>query len=153
MPGVTKLRQMKRLLVLGFAGMAAQPAYAADRQWLYAGDRFGPRAYLTAIAGAGTEAAIAEARVDRASAEEACRDSGSTEPDCAERILRNEVGRTYRASADCRGGILEPTTGGVFRHAGLWTSGVGNGRSRWRDETGRLVEQANASGGLGLAQQ
>ena len=77
MPGVTKLRQMKRLLVLGFAGMAAQPAYAADRQWLYGGDRFGPRAYLTAIAGAGTEAAIAEAHVDRASAEEASRQGSS----------------------------------------------------------------------------
>ncbi|MGX5733044.1 hypothetical protein [Bosea thiooxidans] len=144
---------MRRLLVLSFAGMAAQAAYAADRQWLYAGDRFGPRAYLTAISGAGTEAAMAEGRVDRASAEEACRDSSSMEPDCVEQILRNEAGRTYRASADCRSGILKPTTGGVFRHAGLWTSGVGNGRSRWRDETGQLVEQASAGGGLGLAQQ
>lgn len=144
---------MIRLLVLGFAGMAAQAAHAADRQWLYAGDRFGPRAYLTALSGAGTEAAFAEGRVDHASAQEACRDSGATEPDCAERILRNEAGKTYRASADCRSGILKPTTGGIFRHAGFWTSGVGNGRSRWRDEAGQLVGQANASGGLGLAQQ
>lgn len=151
--GSGRLRQMRRLLVLGFAGMAAQAAYAADRQWLFAGDRFGPRAYLTAISRAGTEAAMAEGRVDRASAEEACRDSGSTEPDCVDQILRNEAGKTYRASADCRNGILKPTTGGVFRHAGFWTSGVGNGRSRWRDEAGQLVGQANASGGLGLAQQ
>lgn len=153
MPRLAKLRQMRWLLVLGFAGMAALPTYSADRQWLYAGDRFGPRAYLTAISGAGTKSAMAEAHVDRASAEEACRDNGSTEPDCAERILRNEADKTYRASADCREGILKPTTGGVFRHAGLWTAGVGNGRSRWRDEAGQLVGQASASGGLGLAQQ
>lgn len=96
---------------------------------------------------------MAEGRVDRASAEEACRDSGSTEPDCVDQILRHEAGRTYRAYADCRSGILKPTTGGVFRHAGLWTSGVGNGRSRWRDEAGQLIGQASARGGLGLAQQ
>ncbi len=153
MSGMAKLRKLRWLLAVGLAGFAVRTAQATDRQWLSTGDRFGPRAYLTALSGAGTEAATAEGRVDRASAEEACRDNGSTESDCVEQILRNEAGRTHRASADCRGGILKPTTGGVFRYAGLWTSGVGNGRSRWRDEAGQFVGQASAGGGLGLAQQ
>jgi hypothetical protein len=35
----------------------------------------------------------------------------------------------------------------------MWTTDIGRGRSRWRDPTGKVVGQDNASGGLGIAQQ
>jgi hypothetical protein len=58
------------------------------------------------------------------------------------------------------GGLLLPkmrkrrTDGKTYTLAGTWdNSGIGAGRTRWRDSSGKIVGRDNASGGLGISQQ
>ena len=71
---------------------------------------------------------------------------------CIERE-KAEIGKKYRATADCTKGRITTIDGESFTLAGVWADDVGRGRTKWRDKTGQIVGQDNASNGLAISQQ
>lgn len=141
------------IAVLGLAAVAG--AQAQDVNWLsLCSQCLSPT--IISKSGIGTAQAVAIARMTREGAAEWC---GSWRPDvsqaaCVKQALAEEPpGKTYRASADCTQGRITAVDGATYRLAGVWTSDVGRGRTKWRDSSGHIVGQDNASNGLGISQQ
>ncbi len=134
--------------------MNVSPA-AAQSEWLsLCGKCLSPS--VTAKSGIGTAQARAEGRISRRDAEGWCQNWEPQTPlqQCVRLQLSSEdAKRVYRASADCTAGKITPIDGQSYTLAGKWTSDVGRGRSRWRDASGRVVGQDNASNGLAISQQ
>lgn len=144
------LRGVSVLSALAFAG----PALAA-MDWLAVCSKcLSPKIFSRS--GIGTAQAMAEARMTQRDAEAWCENwsPGENVRACAKRELSSAEGhKIYRASADCTAGRITPIDGNTYTYAGVWTNDVGRGRSRWRDATGRIVGQDNASNGLAISQQ
>lgn len=139
--------------VLGLAAFGVARAQQAD--WLsLCSQCLSPT--IISKSGIGTAHAIAVARMTKEGAAEWC---GSWRPGdnpaaCVkEQLAQEPSGKTYRASADCTQGRITAVDGVTYRLAGVWTGDVGKGRTKWRDPSGRVVGQDNASGGLGISQQ
>jgi len=128
---------------------------AAESEWLsLCGKCLSPS--VTSKSGIGTAQARAEGRISRGDAEGWCQNWEPQTP--LQQCVRLQLGsedakRVYRASADCTAGKITPIDGGSYTLAGKWTNDVGRGRSRWRDASGRIVGQDNASNGLAISQQ
>ena len=141
------------LILLGFA--VREQAAAQQGEWIsLCGQCLSPS--VTSKSGIGTANARVEAKVSRKDAEMWC---GSWQPDvktdtCVrEQLATNQGKDTYRASADCTKGRITAVDGNTYTLAGVWTSDIGKGRSRWRDSAGKIVGQDEASGGLSIADQ
>lgn len=139
-------------------GLALVPALAlaagaAEREWLAICAKCIAPSVITK-SGIGTADARAEARVQKQDAVEWC---GNWQPDdrnCVrDQMASDEARQTYRARANCPAGTITAIDGNTYSLAGVWTSDLGRGRTRWRDAAGHIVGQDNASGGLGIAQQ
>lgn len=138
------------ILVLGAAGSAT-----TAQEWLaICGKCITPSIFSKT--GIGTANAIALARVTPRDAEGYCANwqPGADQAACVrEQLATPEAQETYRASADCIAGRITPIDGKTYRLDGAWRGGIGDGRTRWRDASGRVVGRDNASGGLGISQQ
>ena len=134
---------------------ASASVAAAQSEWLsLCGKCLSPS--VTSKSGIGTAQARAEGRISRQDAEGWCQNWEPQTPlqQCVRLQLSSEdAKRVYRATADCTAGKITPIDGGSYTLAGKWTSDVGRGRSRWRDASGRIVGQDNASNGLAISQQ
>lgn len=128
---------------------------AAQTDWLaLCGKCLNPS--IVSKSGIGTANAVAEARISRQDAEGWCANwaPGQNLAACVrEQLATEEARRTYRASADCTRGRITAIDGSPYTLAGTWSSDVGKGRSKWRDASGRIVGQDNASNGLAISQQ
>ena len=106
--------------------------------------------------GIGTAHADATARSTPKAAAEWC-DNWQPDADqgrCVREAMASEDARkTYRASADCLHGRITAIDGVTYRLAGIWTSGIGRGRTRWRDPSGQVLGTDNGSGGLAISEQ
>lgn len=111
--------------------------------------------------GIGTDKAVIEARYTREAVRDWCDNWQPGDKSCiAGQMGALDMKKVYRAQANCMAGrlmpsdALMPVNGQSLTLAGVWGGGdVGEGRSRWRDASGKIVGRDNASGGLGLAQQ
>lgn len=110
---------------------------------------------VTLKKGIGTSNAIAEAKVTRNDAKSWCENwqSGDSLEACIKEQLSSYGKDTYRASANCLEGKITTIEGESYTLAGLWTSDVGRGRTKWRDASGAIIGQDNASNGLAISQQ
>ncbi len=137
------------------AVMADMSSASAQSEWLsLCGKCLNPA--VTSKSGIGTAQARAEGMITRGDAEGWCQNWEPQTP--LQQCVRQQFGsddakRIYRASADCTAGRITPIDGATYSLAGKWTSDVGRGRSRWRDSSGRIVGQDNASNGLAISQQ
>ncbi len=136
------------------AAAAAGGAAAAEPAWLALCSRCLSPTVIDS-SGLGTANATATARITRDGATAWCE---NWQPDGVAACVREQMAgddarRVFRASADCTSGRITAIDGVTYRQAGVWTSDVGRGRTRWRDPSGKVVGQDNASGGLGIAQQ
>ena len=146
-------RLAAKLPVLVLSGIAfACGVAAAQPEWLSLCSKcLNPS--VVSKSGIGTAKAAAVAKVTRADAADWCDNWQPDDKTCLEGQAE-EIGKTYRAEANCVAGKLTAIDGKRYSLAGKWTSDVGKGRTRWRDAaTGEIVGQDNASGGLSLAQQ
>lgn len=143
----------RTLLVL--AAVAAAPAAVAEEQWLaLCAKCLSPTVFRTE--GLDTAHAVAEARITRQAAAGWCENWSPGQPAAAciaEQMASDDAKRVWRAEADCTAGRITPVDGQTYAYAGIWSSDIGRGRTRWRDARGHIVGQDNASGGLGIAQQ
>lgn len=107
------------------------------------------------LTGSGTSQAVAEARVTRSEAKGWCENwqPGGNLESCIREQLAQYGKETYRATADCTAGKITAIDGMTYTFAGIWANDVGKGRTKWRDASGAIVGQDNASGGLGISQQ
>jgi hypothetical protein len=142
------------LAVMALAVMALEGTAAAEQPWLALCAKCLSPTVLES-SGLGTGHATAVARITREGATGWCE---NWRPDdvagCVREQMASEAAQaTYRASADCLHGRITAIDGVSYRLAGVWTSDVGRGRTKWRDPSGRVVGQDNASGGLGISQQ
>lgn len=146
---------MKRLVALGLAAVAACLLGAAgDMGWLSVCSKCAsPTVFATS--GLGTANAVAQARMTRQELADWC---ANWEPDSKtclrDQLAQEDLTKVYKATADCTRGRITPIDGQSYTHAGVWdASDIGEGRSRWRDASGRIVGRDNASNGLGISQQ
>jgi hypothetical protein len=140
-----------------FPFLLAGVLFAQQAEWLSVCSRC-PAPTVFAKTGTGTSNSVAEARFSDADFRNECAAQGLKGPALAKCIAdrkKEEGGKIYRASADCIAGKLKPIDEKEYAFAGVWPRGsMGEGRTRWRDvQTGQVVGDDNASGGLGLSQQ
>ncbi len=144
------------IIVITMLGLAAfAGARAQETNWLsLCSQCLNPT--IISKSGIGTAQAVAIARMTKEGAADWC---GSWRPDgnpaacIKEQLAEQPPGKTYRASADCTQGRITGVDGATYRLAGVWTGDIGKGRTKWRNSTGHIVGQDNASGGLGISQQ
>jgi len=140
--------------LLAISALTTAPA-AQQSEWLsLCGQCLSPS--VTSKSGIGTAHAVAEAKITRKDAEAWCENwqPGADAATCVKgQLSSDEAKKIYRASADCTQGRIAAIDGNSYTQAGVWTSDVGKGRSRWRDSGGKIVGQDDASGGLAIAQQ
>jgi hypothetical protein len=111
---------------------------------------------LISKSGIGTSHAVAEAKVTPEDAKAWCENwqpGGDLKSCVREQLTSKAANKTYRAAADCTGGQITAIDGKTYNLAGLWTSDVGKGRTKWLNSSGAIVGQDNASGGLSISQQ
>lgn len=136
-------------------GISAGAAGAGEQaEWLSLGSKhWAPTVFSKS--GIGTARARAQAKVTRQEIESWCANWSPGDKDCVRRELAaDEAKMTYSAAADCTQGRISAIDGNTYTLAGKWDdSDVGGGRTRWRDNTGKIVGRDNASGGLSIAQQ
>lgn len=100
--------------------------------------------------GIGTANAVAEARLGKA---DVTGPDGPC-PNADAKCLETELGRVYKASADCSAGRITTVEGTRLTLAGVWDdSDVGGGRTMWRGADGQVVGRDNASNGLAVSAQ
>jgi hypothetical protein len=143
------------IVVATVVGMSAGMAGAGvQTEWLSLGSkRWAPT--VVSKSGIGTANARVQAKVTRQEIEGWCASWSPGDKDCARRELASDEAKmTYSASADCVHGRITAVDGNTYTLAGKWDhSDVGGGRTRWRDNTGKIVGRDNASGGLSISQQ
>ncbi|MBM3525217.1 MAG: hypothetical protein FJX57_19905, partial [Alphaproteobacteria bacterium] len=137
------------------AALACGSAWAASREYLSLCSKcLNPAVF--AKSGVDGANATAQARITRQDAAGWCENWTPQTP--RERCVREQMAsddakKVHRAVADCPAGRITAIDGNSYSLAGFWTSDVGRGRTRWRDASGRIVGQDNASNGLGISQQ
>ncbi|MBS0520126.1 MAG: hypothetical protein JSR90_15635 [Proteobacteria bacterium] len=141
-------------LMLLCASAMATSANGDDRPWL-ALCRKCLSPTVVESSGLGTTHAVAVARITREGATDWC---GNWQPDhvasCVQEALASDDARlTYRATADCLHGRITAIDGVTYSLAGVWTSGIGKGRTKWRDPSGQVLGTEGPAGGLGISQQ
>ncbi len=141
------------LASIGLAVALASSAYAAGGEWLsLCAKCISPS--IVSKSGIGTANAHAEARISQGDAADYCAQWQPGDRNCVrEQMASPEARQTYRASANCQAGRITAIDGSTYTLAGVWTNDIGRGRSRWRDASGHIVGQDNASNGLAIAQQ
>jgi hypothetical protein len=150
-------KQVRVGIVTLLASMGLVGSAAGQNNWLLTGgvgNNFGGKATIYSKSGIGTSNAVAEARVTRQDAKDGCENQNPPEPNlaaCVKENLAAEAGHTYRATADCHAGRITLTDGNAYTFDGLWMSGDGAGRTKWRDASGQIVGPDIASGGLGIS--
>jgi hypothetical protein len=150
--GEMRPRGIALLLGLALGLGLVSSALSSQPDWLsLCGQCLSPSVFSKS--GIGTAKAVAEAKVTRHDAEAWCENWSPEDKACVEQQLKGEEGKSYRASADCTNGRITPSDGKSYTFAGVWTTDVGRGRSRWRDASGQVVGQDEASGGLAISQQ
>ena len=113
-----------------------------------------PSPSITRTSGLGTANAVAEAKMTRKELESWCAQWEPQNRACIkEQLASNDLNQAYRATANCPAGRITSIDGRTYTYAGKWTDDVGRGRSRWRDASGKIVGQDNASNGLAISQQ
>jgi len=147
-PILQRSRAAAAAVALGAAAIAE-----ASFDWLSVCGKC-PSPAITSKSGLGTSNAVAEAKLTRAELEGWCANWEPGNRSCVQHQLAGaDLKKVYRATADCPGGRITPIDGQTYTYAGTWTSDVGKGRSRWRDASGKIVGQDNASNGLAISQQ
>jgi hypothetical protein len=129
-------------------------ALAQSGEWLSRGAK-GWAPTVTKKSGIGTSHAVAEAKATRADIQGWCENWSPDDAGCVARTMSEpDVGKTFRATADCLAGTITTIDGGAYTLAGVWdASDIGEGRTKWKDASGAIVGRDNASGGLGISQQ
>jgi hypothetical protein len=128
-------------------------ATAATGDWLSVCGKC-PSPTITRTSGLGTANAVAEAKMTRKELEGWCAQWEPQNRACVkEQLAGTDLNQAYRATANCPAGRITPIDGQTYTYAGKWTDDVGRGRSRWRDASGKIVGQDNASNGLAISQQ
>lgn len=146
-------RRLARAAAAAVALGAAATAGAQKPAWLSVCSKC-PSPSITRTSGLGTSNAVAEAKMTRAELEGWCENWAPENRQCLQQQLAStDLNQPYRATADCPGGRITPIDGQTYAYAGTWTTDVGKGRSRWRDASGKIVGQDNASNGLAISQQ
>ena len=109
---------------------------------------------VSSKSGIGTASAAVEARITKSGAEAWCANWHPDDANCASgQMSSDEAKKTYRASANCIAGQITAIDGRKYTRDGLWTTGIGKGRARFRNARGGIVAQDDNSGGLAIAQQ
>jgi hypothetical protein len=151
------LNRLARLtiLVLGSAPLLIGAGQKQEEEWLsLCGQCMSPS--VTSKSGIGTEHAVVEAKITRKDAAMWCgawEPSDNPEPCIRKQMATPEAKEIYRASADCIHGRITSVFGETYSYAGIWTSDIGKGRSKWRGADNKIVGQDEASGGLAIADQ
>lgn len=149
------MRAVMRLLLLVLSVVAgASTVRAQEGDWLSRGAKdWSPT--VTKKSGLGTANAVAEGKVTRAEIQGWCENWSPGDAGCVAREMSNpDAKKTYRATADCLAGKITPIDGNTYTLAGVWDgSDIGEGRTKWKDASGAIVDRDNASGGLGISQQ
>jgi hypothetical protein len=151
-PAPWRLAWAPLALLLGGAGGAA-PSLTEQEPLALCGQCLNP--VVQRKSGIGTSEAFAEAKVTRAAAQAWCQNwqPQANLSACVQEQLASEAQKTYRASANCQAGTITAADGSPYRLAGVWSSDVERGRTKWRDAQGNVVGPDEASGGLSIAQQ
>ena len=154
-PGAT--RALFRPGILRWAGAAAIALGAAaamgEQGWLSQCSKC-PSPTITRTSGLGTASAVAEAKMTRKDLESWCAQWEPQNRACVkEQLASTDLNQAYRATANCPTGWITSIEGQTYSYAGRWTDDIGKGRSRWRDASGKIVGQDNASNGLAISQQ
>lgn len=141
-------------LLLVCASAAAVNASGPRPPWLsLCGKCLSPT--VVESSGLGTTHAVAVARITREGATDWCE---NWQPEhvasCVQDALASEdVRTTYRATADCVHGRITAIDGTTYSLAGVWTNGIGKGRTKWRDPSGKVVGTDGPDSGLRISQQ
>ena len=158
--GDTRQRMTRRLTArlataVAAIAMAAPAAEQAQYDWLsLCGKCLSPS--ITSKSGIGTSHAVAEGKISRRDAEEWC---ASWEPERTRRrasARARVTGRRRRRTAPpptAPAARSPPIDGETYKLAGTWADDIGKGRSKWRNASGQIVGQDNASNGLAISQQ
>ena len=152
--GARALLRPARLRWAGAVAIALAAAAATAQQgWLSQCGEC-PSPTITRASGLGTATAVAEAKMTRKELESWCAQWEPQNRACVkEQLAGTDLNQAYRATANCPAGRITPIDGQTYSYAGKWTDDVGKGRSRWRDASGKIVGQDNASNGLAISQQ
>ncbi len=147
------MKQWKAVLLGCLLTVAAGAAQTHSSEWLSLCSKcLSPT--VTSKSGIGTAHATAEARITRDDVESWCDNWSPGDPTCVKaQLAETNLNKIYRANADCLHGTIKTVAGTSYTLAGVWTSGVGKGRTRWKGADGKIVGQDNASGGLAISQQ
>jgi hypothetical protein len=141
-------------------GQAARPAQiakpatpAADLGSLAAPIREEPSPTITSLKGAGTANAVADARMTPQVLKEFCSANAQYYKSTAHCV--GQFGnKTFRASADCTAGRITTTAELTYTLDGLWPrDSDGSGRTRWKDDSGNVVQPDLVNNGLHISQQ
>ncbi len=146
-------RRVAGLLLFCTAAMAASAADAPPPWLALCGKCLSPT--VVSSSGLGTAHAEAVARITREGATGWC---GDWQPDqvarCVQEALASDDAHTtYRATADCPHGRITAVDGVTYSLAGVWSSGIGKGRTKWRDPSGKVLGVEEPGSGLGIAEQ
>jgi hypothetical protein len=151
--GTPRVGRIVGLLLLCAAATAAR-ANDTPAPWLaLCGKCLSPT--VISSSGLGTAHAEAVARITREGATEWCE---NWQPDhvarCVQEALTSDDAHTtYRATADCPHGRITAVDGVTYSLAGTWSSGIGRGRTKWRDPSGKVLGVEEPGSGLGIAEQ
>jgi hypothetical protein len=142
------------------SGQAARPATiakpaapAANLGSLAPAIREEPSPTITSLKGVGTANAVAEARMTQQTLKEFCAANAQSYKDTAH-CVGQFANKTYRATADCTAGRITTTGELTYTLDGVWPKeSDGAGLTRWKDDSGSVVQPDLVNNGLYVSQQ
>jgi hypothetical protein len=148
------------LVVTVHAQTAARPAQiakpaapAANLGSLAPAIREEPSPAITSLKGVGTANAVAEARMTQQILAEFCAANTQYYKSTAQ-CVGQFANKTYRATADCTAGRITTTAELTYTLDGVWPKDSdGSGRTRWKDDSGSVVQPDLVNNGLYVSQQ
>jgi hypothetical protein len=135
------------------ATIAKPAAPAADLGVLAPAIREEPSPAITSLKDAGTAHALAEARMTQQTLKEFCSANAQQYASTAQ-CVGQFANKTYRATADCTAGRITTTAELTYTLDGLWPKDSdGSGATRWKDDSGSVVQPDLVNNGLYISQQ
>jgi hypothetical protein len=135
------------------ATIAKPAAPAANLGSLAPAVREEPSPTITSLKGVGTTNAVAEARMTQQTLKEFC--SANAQQYASAAQCAGQFGnKTYRATADCTAGRITTTAELSYTLDGVWPKeSDGGGATRWKDDSGSVVQPDLVNNGLYVSQQ
>src|SRR5262245_12639768 len=135
------------------ATIAKPAAPAPDLGWLAAPIREEPSPAITSLKGAGTANAVAEARMTQKTLADFCSANAQYYKNTAH-CVGQFANKIFRASADCTAGRITTTAELTYTLDGAWPKDSdGSGHTRWKDDSGSVVQPDVVNNGLYVSQQ